>query len=219
VQRVSVRHDLRRLESIFENIHADTRARNIGFVGMSSEVRWLQDVADRRINSSTDDYPSVVQDSPIPAKEPLSSFCYWTDVEDGNTVETVDPHILPAHEIAIELLRRYIVDVHYSFPIISSSNFERQLCNYYTAVRQGNPPRLSEKWQAILNLLFAIGCIKKLGTNKAFGLDQYSHHVFHMRARSLHLDTAHAKGPPDIPSVQGYGLLAFYYLSIGKINQ
>lgn len=221
-------YGMEHLDSLDENLHAESRARKIGFIGMSSQVRWLQTVAEARTQQLG--LQSLVAENHISVspRTQMSSFCYWADGGNHDQNKSgsksilnteIQPYRLPPFETAQELLTNYMLDVHGSFPILSYENFERQFHKYYAALQQGDPPKLSSKWLAILNLVFAISTIKRFRSKHASHIDDQSHHIFHMRARALHLDSAHLHGTLDVPQTQGYGLLAFYYLCVGWINQ
>lgn len=184
-------------------------------------MRWLEQVADIRIHHSIDGLQALAKEGfeSLGAMQ-SSPFCYWADVEGEAVLDVdVDPYELPPYESAKELLDCYMTDVHDTFPILSRKNFERQFCMYYAALKMETPPNLSPKWQAILNVVFAIGAIHLLRTTSGPHTNDRSHLIFRSRARLLYLDNAHSAGPADVPQLQGYGLLAFYYLCTGQINR
>ena len=211
----------RRMDSIQENLHADLRARRIGYTGVSSAMRWLEQVADMRIHRSVHELQTLGERTfQSPDAKRSGPFCYWADAEGEVALDThVDPYELPPYEVAKELLDCYMTNIHDTFPILSRRNFERQFCKYYAALKIGTPPTLSAKWQAILNVVFAISAIMKFQTTNYLRTSGCNHLVFCSRARLLYLDRAQLASPADVPQLQGHGLLAFYYLCTGQINR
>jgi hypothetical protein len=106
--------------------------------------------------------------------------------------------------------------VHDSFPIIPR-NFAEQTRAYFAALRQGSAPRLNPKWQAILNLVFAIGANYSYLYNKDW--PEGDANMFQARARVFALNEASMLTHPDVPQIQVLGLLAFYWLSVGQVSR
>ncbi|KAF2636492.1 hypothetical protein P280DRAFT_473040 [Massarina eburnea CBS 473.64] len=113
------------------------------------------------------------------------------------------------------LLDIYMAKVQDFFPILPKRLFRDQCRRYFEAWRQGTYPRLNPKWEAILNLVFAIA-----SKHSDLCGDNYpSHTMYYARARALAWDTATLMQPPDLPQIQVAGLLAFYYLSVGHVSR
>lgn len=210
-----------RLASLHENLHANNSARTTGYIGMSSEVRWLQSIAAIRSQQAGSEVEPPLRSERYESFEiQASSLSYWTDSMEIRCINTsIDPHKLPPIGLAKKLVSCYLLNVHDSFPILTRTTFERQFHLYFTALQHGNPPRLSLKWQANLNLVFAIGAKYSLLRDVDQNIDRCHHIVFQARANVLFLSEIEQAGPVDVPQIQYFGLLAFYHLCIGQISR
>jgi hypothetical protein len=213
------RHETEALDLLDEDLHSKDKARSTGFIGKSSEVQWLRAVILAQHERTDTEWPrSEPQRRPsvAPGSEQISSFSFWTDCDDVSVNFYVDPYELPQPDFAEHLIRCYMLRVHDSFPILPR-NFEEQTRVYFTALRAGNAPRLNLKWQAILNLVFAIGANYSYLYNKDWPTGDAN--VFQARARAFGLNEASLTTHADVPRIQGLGLLAFYWLSIGQVSR
>lgn len=210
-----------RLSSLEENLHADDRVRTIGFFGMSSEVRWLHMIAAMQPQRARDPPDSSWRTSAhMPYEEQASMFYYCSDARSVSTADlNIDPRELPPFRLAEKLLSCYMANVHDSFPILSRRILEDQFRKYYTARERGNPPRLSVKWLANLNLVFAISAKYLCLVGDGEIADEHAHLIFRTRAKALYLDSSHAAGPADVPQIQGFALLTLYCLCVGQVNR
>ncbi|KAF3044217.1 hypothetical protein E8E11_000957 [Didymella keratinophila] len=210
-----------RVDSVIENLHASDSVRATGFVGMSSEVRWLQSVAvsqSQKVVNCVEPYSQEHEYDLLGLQ--ASSFAYWADSASiGSTEINIDPHELPSTGLAQKLLSCYMLKVHASFPILARTTFESQFRKYFTALEHGNPPRLSPKWQANLNFVFAISATYASPTDAERNTNKSNHRVFQARAQALTLDTISSMGPADVPRIQNLGLSAFYCLCIGQVSR
>ncbi|KAF1829453.1 hypothetical protein BDW02DRAFT_509885 [Decorospora gaudefroyi] len=207
------------LDLLDEDLHRDG-ARSTGFVGKSSEVQWLRAVALSQTDRIDGDWiGSTTQrrGSYAAGSEPVSSFSFWADCDDVNIDFYVDPNELPQPAMAESLVQCYMLKVHDSFPILPRKPFENQTRVYFTALRNGNAPRLSPKWQAVLNLVFAIGANYLYLCDKCCRADD--HLVYQARARAFGLNEAIVTTHTDVPQIQSLGLLAFYWLSTGQVSR
>jgi hypothetical protein len=109
--------------------------------------------------------------------------------------------------------------VHPTFPILNRRVFEEQFRTYFRAVRNGSPPRLSAKWQMILNLVFAIGAKYAHLVNAEWRGDEKDHIIYQARARAFDLNQDIITNHPDLSRIQGLGLLAFYWLAVGQVSR
>ena len=194
------------LDLLDEDLHTRDEARSIGFVGKSSEVQWLRAVAlaqPERADVDWDGSSLSRRLSYVPIREPVSSFSFWADREDVGVDFYVDPHTMPPPEVAEHLVQCYMLKVHDSFPILPRKEFTDQTRIYFGSLRNGNAPRLNSKWQAILNLVFAIGAHYAHLLNERWpALD---HVTYQARARAFGLTEAAATSHPDIPQIQSLG--------------
>lgn len=115
--------------------------------------------------------------------------------------DQMDIHHLPPYELALELVQRYLKQIHEWLPIIPQ-DFENQVRIYYAESQA-----VSAEWLAILNLVFAIGTRHRflLNAPRGLGEDQQREEVMYMsrairllRPRSANLLTS----SPDLPLVQ-----------------
>lgn len=210
------------MDLVDENLHEDEQARATGFVGKSSEVQWLRVVA-TALNDRPDETSSGF--SAIPTRligqfsDQVSSFSYWTDCESFELDVYVDPYELPQPDVAERLLQCYMLKVQDSFPVLPKKLFENQFRVYFRALQAGNAPCLSPKWQAILNLVFAIGAKYSHLANAPWRADGRDHLIYHARAKTFGLNETTIMSPADIPQIQSLGLLAFYWLTVGQISR
>lgn len=105
-------YGMKHLDLLDENLHAESRARKIGFIGMSSQVRWLHIVAEARTQQPRLQSLHLGNDSNASLKIQTSSLCYWADggshseSKSGLNIE-IEQYRLPPFEIAQELLTSY----------------------------------------------------------------------------------------------------------------
>lgn len=214
--------DTASLDLLDEDLHKDDRARATGFVGKNSEVQWLRAVAmaqTERVDDEAGGLLSQRRGSIAPGNEQVTSFSYWADGESVDIDFFVDPYELPQPETAERLLQCYMLRVHDSFPILPRKTFEDQFRKYFTALQNGNAPRLSPKWQAILNMVFAIGAKYSHLIKASWRADERDHLIYQARARAFGLNETTITTHSDVPQIQSLGLLAFYWLSVGQVNR
>lgn len=205
-----------------ENLHEDYPVCAINFVGQFSEVNWLRAVSLAQLELAIDE--SVGQagqrrGSYVPGSERVASLNYWMDDENVNLEAFIQPYHLPQPDAAEHLVQCYMLKVHESFPILPRKPFEDQFRTYFRALQNGNAPRLSPQWQAILNLVFAIGAKYShlVQTNRR--AEEGDHLMYQARARTFGLNEASLLNHSDVPHVQSLGLLAFYWLAVGQISR
>lgn len=209
------------LDLLDEDLHISDRARATGFVGRNSEVQWLRAAALAQNDRPDDELGGQRRGSFAPGltNEQISSYSFWSDAENVDIDFFVDPYDLPQLEIAERLLACYMSKVHDSFPILPRKTFEDQFRKYFAALSNGNAPRLSPKWQAILNLVFAIGAKYSHLSKASWQADARDHLIYQARARAFGLNESTMTDHPDMPQIQSLGLLAFYWLSVGQISR
>jgi hypothetical protein len=189
---------------------ADHSALGYDLLGNSSEAHWLQAVAASQLEQSNSLERHTTE---------LPSCSFWNDDERINVEVHASPYALPSLLTVELLLACYIDKVHNSFPILNGKAFTYQVHRVFAAMQEGTTPCLSSRWQAILNLVFAVGAkyLQLMDTDCITG--EQDHLVFQMRARSLGLTTSIATDHTDVLQVQGLGLLAFYWLSTSQIER
>lgn len=164
-----------------EDLLRTEQSRATGFVGKNSEVQWM-----RRLHHEAD-YPlgygnryegpygppgdtakaaaervNAMKNRQTMNPNPLvqtSTVNFYMDDEQIETDFVVDAHGMPPFETAERLLQCYMKTVHNSFPILAKKTFVAQFYNYYASVGRGRPTTIPKKWQATLNLVFAIGAV------------------------------------------------------------
>ncbi|KAK7177536.1 hypothetical protein PSPO01_16415 [Paraphaeosphaeria sporulosa] len=207
------------LDFVDENLHKTDQARATGFVGPNSEVQWLRsflllergdsDVATSERGSSANSAKN----------EQVSAVTFYLDSKSIDLEFHVDPYEIPRADVAEQLLNIYMEKVHDCFPILPRKLFQDQCRRYFEVLRHGSTPKLSSKWQAILNLVFAIGA-KYSHLIKADGQgDERDHLLYQARASALAWNKTTLDQHPDLPQIQVAGLLAFYHLSVGQVSR
>ena len=210
----------KRLDSLDENLFADDDVRKVGFIGMGSEVRWLQAVA--AIHPQQAEKAGLTsQAGPYaPCNDSTSSFYYWSVSESVHDMDLViNPHELPPLVLAEKLISCYMDTVHDSFPILSRKLFKNQFRQYYTALQGETPPRLSSKWQANLNLVFAIGARHLFLVKAAGHTNECDHLVYQARAKAFYADDSLATSLADVAQIQSLALHALFYTCVGQVSR
>lgn len=204
------------LDLVDENLHETDQARATGFVGPNSEVQWLRTFLLLERGDS-DMANSERAGSAISGQ--VSAVTFYLDNQSIDPEIHVDPYELPAPDVAEQLLSIYMEKVHDSFPILPRTLFSEQCRRYFEGLRQGLAPRLSSKWQAILNLVFAIGAKYSHLVKASFQPGEREHLVYKARAHVFAWNENTLEKHPDLPQIQVTGLLAFYYLSVGQVSR
>lgn len=210
------------LDLLDEDLHKNHRARATGFVGKNSEIQWLRAVTLAQTDRGDEEMGGTIPQrngSHVPWSEQVTSFSYWADGEDVDIDFFVDSYELPQPETAERLLQCYMLKVHDSFPILSRKIFEDQFQKYFTALQNGNAPRLSPQWRAILNMVFAIGAKFSHLVKANWRADEQDHLIYQARARAFGLNETTITTHSDLPQIQSLGLLAFYWLSVGQVSR
>jgi len=139
--------------------------------------------------------------------ERVSSFNYYLNDEDVDLGFDINPYELPLWKTSDYLLNCYMNTVHDSFPILPRQQFEEEFRKYFEAGLNGNAPRLSLKWQAILNLVFAIGSKHSDLVKATQKVHEGDHFIYAARARRCG-PNEFTPNHPDVPQIQLTGLLA-----------
>jgi hypothetical protein len=203
-------------DRVEEDFNKDNTSRATGYIGNSSEMRWLQKLR-KRVNG---DVPETGQSSPPPTPPGndddglIASINFYADNKDFDLAEDVQAAAMPPKETATQLLRAYLRSIHPSFPIIGKSTFQSQFNLFFSqpGVKPGN------KWLAILNLIFATSAVYARLVGADWKLELEHHSVYFKRARILSMrDTLFDH--PDLQQLQIEGLTSFYLLATGQINR
>lgn len=209
-----------------EDLLRSRDSRATGYVGQNSEVQWLRSLktqlANASLGASTHDLPygppgssseAVAQRAhALHGRRNASSLndllhvtdsTFYLDSEDLDVDVVVDPYELPPPDEAKSLFDCYMNTVHSSFPIISKP-FKDDFNKFNNRMRQEQPYDLPQKWQAILNLVFAIGAHFSHLTQTQWQADGRVHLIYMTRAiRLLGLDKAPIfVSSPDLPLIQ-----------------
>jgi len=209
------------LDVLDENIHGNQQTRATGFVGKSSEIRWLR-VALSQTEEPEDESGGTLSQrrgSYVPGNDLIRTFSYWADSEQIDIPFAGNVEELPSPDVAERLLQCYIQKVQESFPIFPRRTFEDRFWRYFEAVRNGRPFALGTRWQAILNLVFAIGAKYSHLTKTDLRVDECDHLIYLARATSLGLNEETITNPSDLQQIQGLGLLAFYWMISGQVSR
>lgn len=209
------------MDLLDEDLLKDDRVRATGFVGKNSELQWLRTIMLQLERG--DESPNVSDrrgsSYGVENIEQVSTFNFYLNSESVDLDYVIDPYELPTPETAERLLQCYMATVHDSFPILPRKKFEEDFRKYFRAVRVGTAPRLSPKWQAIMNLVFAIGAKHSHLVKARWEADEVDHLIYQARARAFGLNEFALINHPDVHQIQVFGLLAFYYLSVGQISR
>ncbi|PVH92275.1 hypothetical protein DM02DRAFT_544015 [Periconia macrospinosa] len=210
-----------------------------GFVGKASELQWLRRLQLKagHTGEASGEHQSPYSGSSANAEISLQNTQGWErhqqhgssnrtntnvssfylDNDDLRPDLSVQAFDLPSHQTAERLLNSYLTTIQATFPMLAESPFKNQFEQLYAS-----PPRPSgttNKWLALLNLVFAIGRRHLDLTEEDASLDNADHGVYWSRAHVLGLEGFHAVGHADITQVQSTGLLALYLLTVGHVNR
>ena len=229
------------LDIVDEDLLRDEDSRAAGFVGKSSELQWL-----RRMKQDVEHHGAVCsrgsgpygppgtdaesssrrlealrqrQRSDPNTRIPLSSSTFYLDDQGVEVDYTVHPFELPPMGVAQGLIKGYMDTVQDSFPILSRSSFMETFYELYTSVGHGTSHSVSDKWLAVLNLVFAIGAQYSHLVEESWHIRGFNNLTYVSRAHILGLSTADLISHPDLMQVQITALLALYFLTTGRANR
>ncbi|KAF2447068.1 hypothetical protein P171DRAFT_409437 [Karstenula rhodostoma CBS 690.94] len=207
------------LDLVNENLHETDQARATGFVGANSEVQWLRSFLLLERGDSDAATSERGSSANTANNEQVSTVTFYLDSKSLDLEFHIDPYEFPTADVAEQLLSIYLEKVHDSFPILPRKLFQDQCRKYFEAVRSGSAPRLSAKWQAILNLVFAIGAKYSHLIRARWQADERDHLIYQARASAFAWNENTLEQHPDLPQIQVAGLLAFYHLSVGQVSR
>ncbi|KAF1955254.1 hypothetical protein CC80DRAFT_549461 [Byssothecium circinans] len=220
-----------------EDLLRSQESRATGYVGTNSSMQWMRSLksqmaspgTSRNVSEGThmpniNNEPTYRQVDGSYTEAPRPSMSDSTFYLDRNDLQldgiVVDPYELPEPDVAQRLFDSYLTTVHASFPIVPHV-FEEQFRKYNESVKRGRPYPLPEEWQAMLNLIMAIGAQYSHLLEAKWKNEEKDHLIYMTRAtRLLRLDKLATSLPsPSLSFIQSTGLLALYYLTIGQVSR
>ena len=140
-----------------EDLFRCRESRATGFVGRNSEVQWLRSLRKQLKNpDSTGPSAETSRQTTGGLVPHTTESNFYLDGDDLYVGTAVDPYELPSFEEAKRLFDCYIESVHSSFPIVPD-DFEEQFRGYMESIKRDQPYKVPDSWQAMLNLVLAIG--------------------------------------------------------------
>ncbi|KAI3272412.1 transcriptional regulator family: Fungal Specific TF [Penicillium roqueforti] len=204
------------IDQVGEDLNRNEHSRATGYMGKTSEITWLQRLQrGAQHHSHQLLYPSEYgrskrQDDDLA----LYAVNYHLDEEDISVPEPVDTYAVPPRQLADKLLDDYLRTVHPFFPIIHRPLFTAQYRTFFDG--NANP---SDKWLAILNMIFAISAQHAHLIRASWRGEERDHLIYLTRSRVLSMSGDDLFSHPDLQQVQVEGLVAFYLLSSDQINR
>jgi hypothetical protein len=212
------------MDLLDEDLLRSRESRETGFVGQNSEVQWLRSL--QRQMGKTEEEPcgqpygppgtsheamtkriSAMHERRKANKseniQHVADSSYYLDGDSLEVEMMVDPYELPPSETAEKLFNCYIETAHTWFPIIPEV-FKDQFYRYMESVKRQQRYQVPEKWQAVLNLVFAVGAQFSHLTDAKWRGDKRDHVVYMTRAvRILGVkDTTMIISAPDLGLIQ-----------------
>ncbi|KAH7396859.1 hypothetical protein DE146DRAFT_54010 [Phaeosphaeria sp. MPI-PUGE-AT-0046c] len=217
------------------DVAADQGPNSIGYLGRNSQVQWMRTLQ-RKLGESQDellasygDTKEAVARGPhtprgrlqeINVAQPIEECYFYLDDTLVNNLGDVDPDFFTPAETAKHLFKAYQQAVHTPFRILDG-HFEEQLRTYYDMVHLGTVKNICPRWEAKLNLVFAIGSYFSHLIGAILQVGDKSHHVY--MSRAVHLlgfdNIANFTSSPNQSLIQATGLLSIYLLVTGYVNR
>jgi len=243
-----------------EDVLQNRESRATGFVGSNSSVQWLRSLKTRMGSTGGDNTPRglpyrqsnkhVLAGLEHPASRSqysgkslqhgnnlrASSSTFYLDDDDLELDVMVDPYELPSSDTAERLFDNYMKTIHASFPILPDG-FEDQFRKWNESRKQSRHYQVPEEWQAMLNLVLAIGAQYSHLIQADGNVKERQDVMFMTRAcRILRLDKIATSLPaPSLMFIQvgpaqdlglittnsskALGLLSLYYLTVGQVSR
>ena len=126
----------------------------------------------------------------------------------------VDLKVLPNKHVSDEYVGIYLSSVHPFFQVIFKDQF---LQDYEKFWATGIPPEGGLLWQAMLNLMLALGCVYAKYTGRQ--IDPAAELEFFLRARMLSLEPLNFLQVPQRGHVQLTAMFAMYLLASNRVNR
>jgi hypothetical protein len=159
------------VEILFEPAAQCAGAKETGYLGQICEVHWLRSLKTR------------IQ-GPNSAPSQPSETNFHLDANGIQLFHQDNPFLMPPGSLATVLLQCYLQTVHVVFPLISS-DIEGQLRIYYKSMLKGHNVHYSQRWYAIVNLIFAIGARFSRLINAEWHTDPLDESLYISRACQL----------------------------------
>ncbi|KAJ6054339.1 uncharacterized protein N7446_010351 [Penicillium canescens] len=209
---------LEAIDRVDEDLNRTNRTRATGFIGKTSEISWMKRLQ-KEINKLTRGKKNASgpgEDKKEDTKDRVSlhTLNYRLDDLNISVPEPIQLYILPSRSLADQLVDDYLQTVHPFFPIISKSMFRVQYEGLFD-----NSTRPSDKWLAILNIIFAISARHAHLIKAPWRGDEHDHLVYLTRGRRLSMNGEILFSHPDLQQVQVEGLIAFYLAASDQINR
>lgn len=200
---------LNEVDTLTEDPNRSLESRAAGYIGKESEIAWMQ-----RLETEASKLNHGSSELVAPAdEEPITSMSYHVDYLHIPNSVPVEPRLLPPKPWAARLVNIYFESIAPSFPLINKPLFMSQFSYAFTSSAEP-----TNKWLAVLNLVFAISSKYYQLADPITGKD-VDDHVFLSRAISLSTSHNLALEHADLHQVQIDLLLAIYYMASGQINR
>jgi hypothetical protein len=217
------------IDQVDEDLNRSEGTRASGFFGKNSEVQWMRKLETGVSMTSPPKYgsggalnpfhPDSHQDGSFIQKRQLlekdistSMMDYHLDNLDIPLIEPCDPLAVPPRELADRYFNAFLTYVHPTFSAIRKNTFISQYQQFFN--NASSPP---QKWLAILNMIFAIGCRYSRLVDDPKSSEQGL--LFLTRARHLGLHSKVLFEHTDLQQIQLELLVAIYLLCLGQINR
>ncbi|GLA17943.1 hypothetical protein AnigIFM62618_005096 [Aspergillus niger] len=215
---------LEALDLVEEDLNRSEKTVATGFFGKNSEVAWMQKLEDeaksrnRKKEDSTDMEDGVAgghtMAPPQKQETAMAAMSYYLDDIGIPLMDSVDPYALPPKDLANRFFTAFMDSVHPSFNVVRKTAFVSQYRQFFSQPAQ--PP---QRWLAILNMIFAIGCRYTQATSGRPDSGDYNDLVYLNRARKLTLSENVIFEHADLQQIQVEFLVALYFVSKCQINR
>lgn len=210
------------LDFLDEDVLGDEGPSVTGYLGRNSQVQWMRTLQ-RKLDQSQAEPLDLPYAPPGSSEEaitkradamharqrihgrarPLRDYYFYLDNDRLDEWEDFGTHVVPPIETAERLLDIYRKAVHPPFHILDDQ-FRDQVHAYYDMLQRGTAMKVSSKWKAILNLVFAIAARFSYLSGVNWQGDDCNHLAYMSRAvHLLELQKITAMvGPPDHNMIQ-----------------
>ncbi|KAL4780658.1 fungal-specific transcription factor domain-containing protein [Aspergillus varians] len=198
---------LNEVDTLTEDPNRNLESRAAGYIGKESEIAWMHRLETEASKLNQDGRQQR------PFDESLTSMSYHVDYLRIADPYPVDPRLLPPKPWAANLVDIFFDSIAPCFPLLNRLLFASQFD--YAFSGSAEP---TQKWLAVLNLVFAISSKYYQLANPVAGKD-VDDRIFLSRAMALNTSHNLAIEHPDLHQVQIDLLLAIYYLASGHVNR
>lgn len=158
-------------EHLDEDLFKTHSSRSTGFVGQNSVVQWLRSLNHQGAASHSPDHP-------------VAESTFYVDSESLGVNIPIDPSELPAVDTAEKLFEIYMDVFHGMFPLVPDI-FQEQFRNMVMAMKHDQRIFIPERWQALLNIIFAISARYSHLIGEVWFASERDHLVYMNRALRL----------------------------------